>query len=116
MKYDAEKLKEDTESALNSFRLSMQKIADECISKVYCDVLPHIETDAWTNYREQIRIELAHEYKYSSFKNPWAKDLRRAILVENRDELVNLLNADLLERIKVLEDRVNEYEQFRYSL
>lgn len=116
MKYNPEKLAEDTEDALDNFKISMKKIADECLSKLYCDILPHIETDAWTNYRTVLRVELENEAKYSYFKDPWAKILRRTIFIENRDELVQLLNKDLLDRIKSLEDQVNEYAFRRYSL
>lgn len=116
VKYDPERLKEDTEIAMSKFKSDMEKAMNECLGKVYVDVLPHIETDAWTNYREALRLELSHEYKYTRFREPWAKDLRRAIFVENREELSFLLNQDIIDRIKVLEDQVKEYEQFRYSI
>lgn len=116
VKYDAEKLAQEAQSAINKFKLDMKEAMDECLGKLYCDVIPYIETDAWTNYRESLRLDLSHEYKYSEFKNKWSVDLRRAIFVENREELSALLNQDLLARIKTLEDRVKEYDQFRYSL
>lgn len=116
VKYDAEKLQQDAKAFLESFKQSMTKIADECISNLYTDCLPHIETDSWTNYREALRLEVETEYKESKFKSQWAMDLRRTILKENRDELVKLLNHDLLVRIKQLEDQLREYERFRYTV
>lgn len=115
VKYDEEKLQKDAQEFMDSFRTKMKAIADETLGELYVNILPYIETDAWTNYREALRIELAHEYKYKTFKEPWAVNLRRAIFVENRDELTDLINKDLLKRVKDLEDRVREFEQFRWT-
>lgn len=116
VKYDADKLAREAQDVLNKFKTNMKKIADEALSEIYVQIIPYIETDTWTNYREALRIDLEHEYTYHKFKEPWAKNLRRAIFVENRDELARLLNQDLLERIKALEDQKKEYDMFRYSL
>lgn len=107
-------IEKDAQEYLDIFKEKMKKIADECIGELYVNCLPYIETDAWTNYREALRIELEHEYKYSKFKDTWAKDLRRAILVENRDEIVHLLNQDLVEKCKRMEETLKEFDQFKY--
>lgn len=116
MKYDQEQLNKDAQEFLDSFKKKMHDICDETLGELYANCMPYIETDAWFNFREAMRMELSHEYKHSTFKDKWAVDLRRAIFVENREELAKLLDRDLLERIKVLEDRVKEYERFRYTL
>lgn len=115
VKYDAKKLAQDAQTFLDSFKEKMRKIQDETLGELYANVLPYIETDAWTNYREALRLDLAHEYKFKTFREPWAVNLRRAIFVENREELAKLINQDLLKRIKELEDRVKEFEQFRWT-
>jgi len=107
-------IEKDAQEYLDSFKIKMKKIADECMAELYVNCLPYVETDAWINYRETLRLEIAHEYKYSKFRDNWAKDLRRAILVENKEELISLLNQDLVERCKRLEEQVKEFEQFRY--
>lgn len=115
VKYDAEKLQKDTDQFIEKFRLRMKDVVDEVFGQAYVDVLPHIETDAWTNYREYLRSELEHEYKFSRFKEPWAINFRRAVFVENREEISKLISGDILKRIKELEDIKQEYDQFRYS-
>ena len=110
----SEQGQKDAEEIYKSFAKRIKSLCDEALGELEVNCLPHLETDAWTNYREELRIELAHEYKYSKFKDDWAKDLRRAILIENKEELVSLLNKDLVVRCKRLEDRVKDYEQFRY--
>lgn len=115
VKYDSEKLNKDAQELMDSFRLSMKKIAEETLGELYVNIMPYAETDSWTNYREALRLELEHEYKYSKFKNEWARDFRRAVFVENREEISKLIEKDILERIKHLEDIKQEYDMFRYS-
>ena len=110
-----EKASKDAEELYKSFCAKLRKACDEILGDFEVNCVTYLESDAWSNYREAIRIEMAHEYKYSDFKNDWAKDLRRAIFVENREELAQLLSKDMLERIKYLEDCKQEYDQFRYS-
>ena len=115
VKHDAEKLQKDSQEFMDKFRSRMKDIADETLGELYVNILPYVDTDSWTNYREALRIDLEHEYKFRKFKEPWATNLRRAIFVENREELSNLISDDILKRIKHLEDCRQEYEQFRYT-
>lgn len=109
-----EKVDKDAEEIYKNFCTKLRKVCDEVLGDFEVNCITYLESDAWSNYREAIRIEMSHEYKYSTFKDEWAKNLRRAILVENKEELVPLLNKDLVERCKQLEDQVKEYERFRY--
>jgi hypothetical protein len=115
VKYDAEVLANQAQNYLNNFKSRMGYIAEECLDELYTNVIPYLETDTWTNYRESLRLELEHEYKFSKFKEPWATNFRRAVFVENRKELAELIQEDILKRIKHLEDCHQEFEQFRYS-
>jgi hypothetical protein len=113
--YDPEKLQADAQNFIDSFRVKMKHISEEILGEIYVNVGPYVETDQWTNYRESLRIELEHEYKYSKFKSEWATNFRRAVFVENREEISNLISDDILKRIKHLEDCKQEFEQFRYT-
>jgi hypothetical protein len=115
VKYDTEKLEKDAQDFIDKFRTKFKAIADECLGDLYCNIGPYIETDQWTNYREALRIELEHEYKYSRFKDEWATNFRRAVFVENREEISKLISDDILKRIKYLEDCHQDYKQFRYT-
>jgi hypothetical protein len=115
VKYDSDKLQADAQCFIDSFKVKMRSIADEAMGELYSKVMPYIETDAWTNYREALRIELEHEYMYSNFRDDWASNFRRAVFVENRDEISDLISKDILKRIKHMEDCKQEFEMFRYS-
>lgn len=115
IKWNEEDLKNEAEQVLNSFKDKMNKIAEETMADITCKYIPHIENDAWTNYRESLRSDLEHLYVTDRFRADWATNLRRRIFQENREEMTALLNKDLLDRIKVLEDLRKEYPQLRYS-
>lgn len=114
VKYSSEEIEKDGAEYLNKFALRMKELAAEIIGDIEVKTLPHIETDAWTNYREALRTDLEHEYKYSQFKSEWAVNFRRVVFKENRDEISKLISDDILKRIKVLEDRVQEYDCYSY--
>ena len=115
VKYDAEKVQKDAQEYIDCFRMKMKEIAEQTLGEIYVNCVPYIETDTWTNYRESLRIELEHEYKFSNFKQDWATRFRRSVFLENRDEISKLIEADILKRIKHLEDCKQEFEQFRYT-
>lgn len=115
LKYSEEKLQEEAQAFIDKFRKRMKDIADETLGELYVNVMPYIDTDTWINYREALRSELEHEYKYSRFKEEWAVNFRRAVFVENREEISKLIEQDVLKRIKHLEDCKQEFEQFRYT-
>ena len=113
--YNPNKLQKEAQEFIDKFRLKMKDISEEILGEIYVNIGPYIETDQWVNYREALRIELEHEYKYSNFKSDWATNFRRAVFVENREEISKLISEDILKRIKHLEDCKQEFEQFRYT-
>lgn len=115
VKFSKEQIEKEGAEWLGKFTTKMRSLAEEIIGEIEVKTLPYIETDAWTNYREQLRLELEHEYKFSRFKSEWATNFRRAVFVENRDEMSKLISYDILQRIKALEDRHQEFECFRYT-
>lgn len=115
VKYNAEELQQEAQVFIDKFRAKFKDIAEEELGNIYTQIMPYIETDTWTNYREALRIELEHEYKYTKFKDEWATNFRRAVFVENRVEIAKLIEQDILKRIKHLEDCKQEFDMFRYS-
>jgi glutathionyl-hydroquinone reductase len=82
---------------------------DEVMSKVYTDYAPHIETDAWTNYREYIWKELEgglYKTVTDSEAGHRAKQIRAMIFQEHKDALVAALNQDLLKQISDLKQEL----------
>ena len=96
---------QDALHLIERFKAKLQKCAEETISELYCDLVPHIETDAWMNYREEIRLAMSKQYgECLTNEELWARDFREAIFKEHRAELEKGLIADLTARIKSLEE------------
>ncbi len=115
VKYDEEKLGIEAQAFIDKFKKKMRDISDETLGELYVNIIPYLHTDTWTNYREALRLDLEHEYKFSKFKEDWAINFRRAVFVENREEISKFISEDILKRIKHLEDCKQEYEMFRYT-
>lgn len=82
--------------------------AKEALSTVYTDYAQYIESDAWLNYREELKNELAGKtYKeVTTSESLWAKDVRTKIFQENQRDLLPKLNQDLLKQIDELKQEL----------
>lgn len=101
--------KEEAAKVLKGLEESFYKAAENAISKLYCDYLPHIETDAWQNYRNAVERQLGSEIqKHLTSTATWAVNMRKIIYEQHRDELEKGIIADLERRIEELENDVKE--------
>lgn len=92
----------------------MENVIDGVLNNIYTDVVPWVESDSWSNYRNSIINSLTD---YSSLSRNekhshiW-KTIRKKILDENREEIINDLNQDFLEEIEELKKENKElYDQ-----
>lgn len=106
----SEKGNQDALHLIERFKAELHKVAEHKISELYCNLLPHIDTDAWTNYREECRLALQNKYatkETASTEEAWASLIREAIFMQFRAELEQGIIADLHKRIKFLEELLN---------
>lgn len=82
--------------------------AEAALSTVYSNYAPYIESDAWLNYREELKNELSGQtYKDTSTSDSlWARGVRNKIFQENQAELISALNQDLLKKIDELKQEL----------
>ena len=77
---------------MDSFKPRIKALVDEMMSDLYCDVAYHIESDSWTNYRNELMNGFkgygcgasAHQHDF--------KELRLAIYAKNKDAINKDLN------------------------
>lgn len=94
----SEQGQKDALRLLEQFRRKMHDLANEVMGNLYVDVLPYLETDAWLNYREKLRLELQNKYvnrETCTSDEAWAKMIREAIFVQFKEELTNGIIKDL---------------------
>jgi len=104
----AKACEEEGERLIESFKLNIKKSIEQILDGVYVDLMPHILSDAWLNYRNVLRHELEREYfsstKWIKSEELWAKGVRKALYKEYSKELTDARVKDLEETIKVLKE------------
>jgi len=107
---------EEAVKLIESFKTQLKKAADNVISDLYVDILPYIETDAWTNFRN-VLMDGFSNYGNRKIQSDYdfAK-IRKAIFTEFHDEIIEDLNQDMVEEIASLKkdiERLSELNRYR---
>jgi hypothetical protein len=103
----------EAQALMNSFKAQMLKLCQETLGELYCDVSAYIESDHWTNYRNDLIAGLRN---YGNRKVQASHDfakIRRAIYEEYRAEIVADLNADLVAEVERLKKDLEREREFR---
>lgn len=91
---------------IERFKTELRKVAENTISDLYVDVLPHIESDAWTNFRNAL-MDGFRNYGNRKIQGEYDfREIRQAILREHRAEIIADLDQDNLARIAELEREI----------
>jgi hypothetical protein len=98
---------EEAQLLMDSFKPKILKLVDEVMGDLYCNVAYHIESDSWTNYRNELMMgfngytngKSGHKYDF--------KELRQAIYANHKEEIVKDLNQDLVEENIKLKEQVD---------
>lgn len=102
----SEEGKKEADEWLKKFVTKMAKVAEETIHAAYCSCLPHIESDSWSNFRNEI-MDGFKDYKNNKVKAEFDfKAIRDQILKENREQIIKDMDQDLLEENETLKERI----------
>lgn len=102
---------EEAQKLLDRFKEQMKKIATEVIGDLYCDVALYIESDSWTNFRNEImdgyrnynNRKIQAEYDFAK--------IREAIYKEYREELIKDLNQDMVKEVEELKKQLKDTQE-----
>ncbi len=87
----------EAEKLVESFKKKLASAAEGVLNDFYAEILPYIESDAWTNYRNSM---VEGFVGYSGRAKEMAQHdyvkLRRKMLDEHKEELQNDIIADLV--------------------
>ena len=108
---------EEAQALIEKFRDALKIEAANVMSSVmdefYYDIVPHIESDAWTNYRNDLMDGLKN-YRNRKIQGEFEfKEIRRAIFKEFKDEIIEDLNQDHLKTIESLREQIENMREFR---
>jgi hypothetical protein len=105
--------KKEAQTLMSKFEKSLQesavKIMEQISDEFYVNVLNEIESDHWGNFRQKI-VDGICDYKSNSKDLPYDfKKIRDAIFKENRQEIINDLNQDMLKEIERLRAYIEKF-------
>lgn len=104
----------EAQEIIDKFRIEVKKIltdtVEETMGKIYCDIIPYIQSDSWTNFRNDL-LDGFKNYHNSKVHAEWDfKKIREEIYKEYRDDIIKDLDQDNLKRIEELEKQVKWLE------
>ena len=103
----------EAQTLVDGFKQALIKAATEAISGLYCDITPHIESDSWSNYRNDL-IDGLRNYNNRLVQGEYDfKQIRQQIYLEYRDDIIKDLNQDMLEEIESLKKQLEGERDFR---
>lgn len=96
----------EAQALVNRFKDELVKIAENAIGDLYCNIVPYIESDSWTNYRNEL-MDGFQNYNNSKIQGEYDfKKIRQTILEEHREAIISDLNQDMVEEIAKLKEQV----------
>lgn len=102
----SEEGKKEAQLIMDAFKKKLKKAANEILSDFYCDVAMYIESDSWTNFRNQL-LDGFKDYGNRKIQGEYDfKEIRQAIYREYRDEIIQDLDQDLMEENKRLKETI----------
>lgn len=99
------------ETLIERFKDKLKKAAEEVIGQAYVDLPSYIESDAWTNFRNEM---LAGFTNYGNRKLQGEYDfarIREKIFGQFRAEIIADLDQDNLKRIADLEKEISRLRE-----
>ena len=118
----SEEAKKEADLYMQQFKDKMKKVAEETLSDVYTSCVEYIESDSWTNFRNEV-IYGFKNYNNRKIQSEYDfKIIRESIYKDFHDEIIADLNKDLLKendelkkQVKSLKEDINKITCLRYE-
>ena len=98
--------KEEAQALIEKFKVQLKKAFDNVLSDMYTDIVVHIESDSWTNYRNHM-LDGFKNYNNRKIQGEYDfKEIRQAILRNHREDIIEDLNQDMVKEIEDLKKTI----------
>ena len=98
---------EEAQKIMDSFKPRIKAMVDELMGDLYCNVSYHVESDHWSNYRNQL-LNGFRGYNKGKHGDYNFKELRQSIYKNNKEEIVKDLNKDLVDEVEKLKSELEQ--------
>jgi hypothetical protein len=104
----SEEGKKEAQQLIENFKVNLAKAAEDVIRTLYCDIVSDIESDSWSNFRNQIMYGFKN-YENRKIQNRWDfKEIRQQIFKEFKTDIIPELNQDILEENGNLKKQIEQ--------
>jgi hypothetical protein len=104
----SEEGKKEAQQLIENFKVNLTKAAEDVISTLYCGIVNDIESDSWSNFRNQIMCGFKN-YENIKIQNRWDfKEIRQQIFKEFKTDIIPELNQDILEENENLKKQIEQ--------
>lgn len=97
---------------IERFKKEILKACEGVLSDLYCDMLPWIDSNAWTNFRNEV-VEGFQGYNKKTIGEYDIDEMRKAIYKKHKEEIIKDLNQDLVEENKKLKSDLDWHRRQR---
>jgi hypothetical protein len=113
----SEQGQKESQILIDHFKDKLKKVADEVIGDLYVDLPSYIESDSWSNFRNEI-MNGFKDYDTRKKQNEYDfKEIREQIFKEYREDIIKDLNSDLVEENEKLKKENKEaWEMYHKSI
>jgi type III secretory pathway component EscR len=109
----SEEGKAEVQLLIDSFKDKLTKVAEETIANLYTDAVSYIESDSWTNFRNQI-MDGFKDYDNRKIQGEWNfKEIRAEIFKQFKSDIITDLNQDIYEENLKLKQQIIALQQLR---
>jgi len=102
---------EQAQYLMDKFKEKMLGICEEILRDIYCDVAMYIESDSWTNFRNEVIQGFS---KYGNRKLQGEYDfakIRQTIFEEHREEIIKEVEQDIVKENESLKEDVKRLRE-----
>ena len=108
----------ESQKLINRFKEELVKASEGIIGNAtgvfYSDIVQYIESDSWTNFRNQM-MEGFKNYDNRKIQGEFDfKEIRKQIFEQFKEEIIKDLDQDNLKEIKLLKEHINLLQKSRY--
>lgn len=107
----------EAETIIDRCKDRIKKACEEALGEIYTDLPQWLESDAWFNFRQQLRREIAGK-SYRDVLDAgdyWGLEVRNQIFEEHKDHfLKDAIISDLQKRIDMQNETIKSLSERRY--
>ena len=93
---------------IERFKRELIKVSEGVLSDLYVNISTHIESDSWTNFRNDL-LDGFKNYNNRLIEGEYDfKQIRQAIYKEHKDAIIKDLNQDMVEEIEALKKQIED--------